>query len=594
MKNTLKFLKHIWHIVPQKIIIEVVLCLYQAVADFLVGVYLYRILVSLITERSGYMHYISIVAIIFCICIVRGILQTGYNSYYKPLLALRLDEGLSRVIHKKQSVVLLSAYENPAFYDLMKRACDNIRPIPDKIMTNICNFVGFFVTALLTLLFVFSVDNVYLLFLAFPLIHSLSERRASVLKYRLNRASIPAERKRAYVMDTVFSKEAAKDIRTSDIYSAFFKMLKESESEIHRIRKRFGFKLAIASFISDLFGSYMPLVCSCFYTAYNFLIIQRLSLADCSVLIAAIILFYNRLSRIGNFANTIKANKPYIDDWFQFMEFPEERRNYGALCERFEKLTFIDASFSYTKETPVLSGVNIEIKRGEKICIVGMNGAGKSSFVKLMLGLYSLDSGELLYNDRPLTDYSLESYRNQFAVVFQDYQIYAASVEENVIMDVPTVGDEAYICSALESAGLGDKVKSFEDGIHSVLSKEFNSHGEILSGGESQKIAIARLYARKYEIAVLDEPSSSLDPLAEKDMYEKLLSATEGKTVIYISHNLSSARLSDRILLFQEGKIIEEGTHCELMALNGKYSEMFRLQAAGYVSGEESKDETQY
>ena len=169
-----------------------------------------------------------------------------------------------------------------------------------------------------------------------------------------------------------------------------------------------------------------------------------------------------------------------------------------------------------------------------------------------------------------------------------------ASVEENVIMDVPTVGDEAYICSALESAGLGDKVKSFEDGIHSVLSKEFNSHGEILSGGESQKIAIARLYARKYEIAVLDEPSSSLDPLAEKDMYEKLLSATEGKTVIYISHNLSSARLSDRILLFQEGKIIEEGTHCELMALNGKYSEMFRLQAAGYVSGEESKDETQY
>ena len=237
MKNTLKFLKHIWHIVPQKIIIEVVLCLYQAVADFLVGVYLYRILVSLITERSGYMHYISIVAIIFCICIVRGILQTGYNSYYKPLLALRLDEGLSRVIHKKQSVVLLSAYENPAFYDLMKRACDNIRPIPDKIMTNICNFVGFFVTALLTVLFVFSVDNVYLLFLAFPLIHSLSERRASVLKYRLNRASIPAERKRAYVMDTVFSKEAAKDIRTSDIYSAFFKMLKESESEIHRIRK---------------------------------------------------------------------------------------------------------------------------------------------------------------------------------------------------------------------------------------------------------------------------------------------------------------------------------------------------------------------
>ena len=141
---------------------------------------------------------------------------------------------------------------------------------------------------------------------------------------------------------------------------------------------------------------------------------------------------------------------------------------------------------------------------------------------------------------------------------------------------------------------MGDKVKSFEDGIHSVLSKEFNSHGEILSGGESQKIAIARLYARKYEIAVLDEPSSSLDPLAEKDMYEKLLSATEGKTVIYISHNLSSARLSDRILLFQEGKIIEEGTHCELMALNGKYSEMFRLQAAGYVSGEESKDETQY
>lgn len=583
MKNMLKFIQLIWRSVPQKIVFEFGLCVYQAAADFLVNVYLYRALVSLVATRGSYMEYAAIALGILAVCLVRGVFQVGYTSYCKPVLAMKLDEDLSDVIHRKQSAVRLSAYENPAFYDLMKRACDNGRTLPDKVLSSICNFISFLVTSLLTIFFVTAVDGFYLFFLAFPVIHSLCERRVNALAYQMDCALVPAERKRAYVMDTFFSKEAAKDIRTTELSSALRKLLDESDGEIRCTRKKLGLQLAVVSFVSNIFGSYMPLVCSCFYVAYKVFVTKQLSLADASVLIAAILLFCNRLSRIGNFVNAAKAASPYIDDWFQFMEFPEEERDSGVRCGPFETLEFRDASFSYRAGAPVLSGINVSIKRGERLCIVGMNGAGKTSFAKLLLGLYPLDSGELLYNGKLLTADQLGSYRNQFAVVFQDFQIYAASVAENVLMDIPACGDEARVRSALECVGLAEEVERFPNGIRTVLSKEFDREGRILSGGQNQKVAIARLYARDYEIAVLDEPSASLDPIAERDMYEQLLSATEGKTVVYISHNLSSALLADRILLFQDGKIAEAGTHQELMALKGAYARMFQLQADAYL-----------
>lgn len=585
MKSAFRFLQYLWRISnfsKVKILYEIFLCIYQGIADFLVGVYLYNFLASLIVNDGSYKDYVAVAATILGICLFRGVLQIGYSAYLKPIFSLKIEQELSAVAHKKQSHVILSAYENPEFYNLMNRACSSVGQLPDKVMSTLTGSLSFIVTSLLTMSFAVSIDPLFIAFLTLPLLHGVAGRWAGALQYELSRQLTQAERKQQNVKDTAFSAEASKDLRTTRLYTAFEKAIEESEAEMEVIIKAVGAKLAVTSFLSALAGTHLPLLCSCSYTAYKFFITKQLDLADTAGLIAAITLFCSRLSRIVTFWNATEANSPYIADWFRFLSLPEERLYIGASCESFSELSCSGVTFFYTPDTPCLQDITFRIKKGEKVCIVGINGAGKTSFIKVLLGLYRPTSGEICYNGKPLSNYSLDSYRSQFAVVFQDYQIYAASVRENIYMDADGEESTPKLWEALEKVGLREKINCFVDGLKTNLTKEFDPRGEVLSGGESQKLAIARLFAREFEIAVLDEPSSSLDPIAERDMYDSLLVATEGKTVIYISHNLSSAILADRIVFFRDGRIAEEGTHQELLALNGQYAKMFRLQAEKY------------
>ena len=212
----------------------------------------------------------------------------------------------------------------------------------------------------------------------------------------------------------------------------------------------------------------------------------------------------------------------------------------------------------------------------------GTNGAGKSTLVKLLLRFYDPTAGQILYNGKPLPEYDLEQLRAAFGTVFQDYKNFALSVNENVIGHACTPAEKALAEQALRHSGVWDKIASLPRGADTVLTREFDKAGTGLSGGENQKVSTARLFARDFQIAVLDEPSSALDPVAEYKMYENLLQVTENKTVIFISHRLSSAVLSDRILVLADGQVRESGSHRQLMEQNGLYADMFRLQASGY------------
>lgn len=223
------------------------------------------------------------------------------------------------------------------------------------------------------------------------------------------------------------------------------------------------------------------------------------------------------------------------------------------------------------------------IKQGEKIAIVGFNGAGKTTLVKLLMRLYDPSSGEILLNGRNIKEYNLESYRGSLGVVFQDYKQFALSVVENVLGRPMREGDEAAVEDCLRRAGIWDKISALPEGINTRMTREFDDDGLILSGGESQKLAIASVYARNSSVVILDEPSSALDPIAEHDMYRQMYRACEGKTMIFISHRLSSAVDADRIFLIEDGSIKESGSHSELMRLNGSYAEMFKAQAESYT-----------
>lgn len=226
------------------------------------------------------------------------------------------------------------------------------------------------------------------------------------------------------------------------------------------------------------------------------------------------------------------------------------------------------------------------VHRKEKIAIVGHNGAGKTTFVKLLMRLYDATEGEILYFGRNIRELDLPEYRKLYGTAFQDYQVFAMTVAENVLMRRPE-GETDYrkVEDCLRRAGVYEKVVGLPHGMDTILTKEFAEDGAVLSGGELQKVAVARAFAKEYQIAIFDEPSSALDPVAEYRLYENILRGCADKTVLFISHRLSTAALADRIYLFENGRIVEQGNHETLMRRNGRYADMFRKQAENYVGG---------
>ena len=283
----------------------------------------------------------------------------------------------------------------------------------------------------------------------------------------------------------------------------------------------------------------------------------------------------------------IKTNTPYLEKTFEFLDIPNAMYQGSLTTEkrtdRQYEVEFKDVSFKYPgSDIWALRHVNMKFKVGKRLAIVGENGSGKTTFIKLLCRLYDPQEGQILLNGIDIRKYRYDDYMNIFSVVFQDFQLICQPLGNNVSGSMEY--DRERVHKALVDAGFGDRLASMEKGLDTMIFKNLSEDGVDVSGGEAQKIAIARALYKDAPFIILDEPTAALDPIAEAEIYSKFNDIAGDKTAIYISHRLSSCKFCDEIAVFHEGAVIQHGTHAELVAdENGKYHELWNAQAQYYT-----------
>ena len=331
---------------------------------------------------------------------------------------------------------------------------------------------------------------------------------------------------------------------------------------------------------------------------YGYLIVQmmegRIDLAAFLLYVGVVASFGGWMSSMTAAVSSMWKNNRYMDRYRDFLEYAQEHQGGdGKVANPGEKheIRLEHVSFCYEdNEEDTIHDLSLTIAPGEKIALVGINGAGKSTLIKLICGLYSPGAGKILIDGQDVSALSLEEYKKEFAVVFQDVFAFSFPLGDNVSCRPEAETDSRKLEQSLRDAGLWERVEEFPKKGRTNLNKDLDSAGVALSGGELQRLMLARaLYKDEASVVILDEPTAALDPIAESRMYDKYHEMTKDKTSIFISHRLSSTKFCDRILYMENGRIAEEGTHDELMALQGAYAAMFRTQAQYYEKGENKK-----
>lgn len=435
-------------------------------------------------------------------------------------------------------------------------------------------------------IFIYLEPLILLVIFGIIIINAILGKINTKIDYRWGKQIIPYIRKIKYISsimtDYIFGKEVrinGAEIWLQDKYN------NELDAYCIDLKKQVRSKYKV-SFYSMILAVFQDLI---LYSYFSYRTIKKhISIGSFSMLISTTNLLITATSNsLGKFSYFGYLSK-HIDSYIKYKQLIESgntkkgNRSVREIDLNNLIIEFRNVSFRYPKtERDTLSDISIKITNKEKLSIVGFNGAGKTTFIKLLTRLYEPSEGEIFINGININEFIYEEYMNLMSVVLQDFKLLAFTIKDNVVLC--NEYDDKKLMNSIEKSGLLDKVNNLPEGINTPLFKEFNDYGIEFSGGEGQKLAIARAVYKNSPIVIMDEPTSALDPLAEYEMFRNLNHIVNNKMAIYISHRLSSTRFSDHIAVFHEGRIIEYGSHEELINLSGHYAEMYKKQACYYI-----------
>lgn len=602
-KNNLYMLSKVIKYAPEYFFLKLLHGSLCGVSDFIGASFS----LHLLNEVSSGGDFIKAVTLI----VLMALFQIFFISYDKWFVYVKHESICKKIRLKMHNELFikslsldLACFDDPEFYNDFVWAMNESDTRAMAVYNDLGDFVRRIIACVSIFSLLFSIDPLIAIFILLStVVTMICNHLGNKVSFKHSKETNVFWRKRNYINRVYHLADYAKELRIGDVDTLLMNEYDENNKKIIDADIKYGKKYFLFYGIGWNAISNITLFLLLLYMI-NGLKIGSITVGGFAATIN--IIWRIRWSLVSLAEQIVKfpQHSLFIEKYLQFMKFVPTIKDGETKIPPFKSLEFKNVSFAYEfsshpkykyheddyespnktlQKTEALKNVNLKITKGEKIAIVGYNGAGKTTLIKLMMRLYDVTEGEILYNGVNIKTFDPVVYRKIIGTVFQDYKIFATTIAENVINgEFNENNDTKTVYNALEMADFSEKLTTLKDSIKTHLTREFNDEGTNLSGGESQKIAISRVFAKNYPIVIMDEPSSALDPMAEYNLNQSILNNTKDKTVIFISHRLSTTRIADKIYMFEKGKLIESGSHDDLLAANGKYAEMFNLQASKY------------
>ncbi len=506
-------------------------------------------------------------------------------SIAQSLLRVLLGQRVNVLIIEKALTLELRQFEDSEFYDKMTNARREASSRPLSLVNRTFGLVqsGLSLLTYGALLINFSVWAVVVLVLA-AIPAFVAETRFAGQAFRLFRWRAPETRQQRYLETLVAREDFAKEVKLYQLGEMLLRRYRNLFDQLYGEDRDLTIKRGFWSYLLGLLST------ATFYVAYGWIVLEtvagRISLGDMTMYLTVFrqgqTTFASALTSIGG----MYEDNLYLSNLYEFLE-EEVPKRYGRAIKGTnpqDGIRFENVSFTYPGSTkPALKNISLHLKPGEKLAIVGENGSGKTTLIKLLTRLYTPESGRILLDGLNLEEWDLDELRRRIGVIFQNFVRYQFTVGENIgVGDVEKLEDEKAWEIAAKKGMAQPFIERLPDGFTTQLGRWFKS-GQELSGGQWQKIALSRAFMRKSaDILVLDEPTSAIDSQAEYEIFDRFRNLTEDKMVFLISHRFSTVRMADKIVVIEQGEVLETGTHEELLKAGGRYATLFSLQAQGY------------